>query len=814
MYLRPLSFAQQLFFWCFLLFHSFLNIRRFIRLGLMLWLLGGNALAALPEIPLQRVEPQLTQQDLRPGAMRLADFTQGLSWEQALAQGAFISYQEFITKYPVDGTMRHRAWVLLQLENATSTPLERMLYLEDWVNHFILWVEEDGQWHQLVEQDYIYAKRFPSLITPFPHHPLTLPPGKQRILIEYDSYNPVLRELAVYEPAAFTAKIVQENFGYAMIVGVLLIMALYNLFLYSSFKTPEGLWFSVYIWMTVLFLLQRDRVIMSWFATAPWPDWLIHELAGIPPFTLGFLAQTLYSIYMLGLQPKKNYLLAGWLLFLAAVIQIGGVWMLVDYEPALIILNNVTAVLVVSILLLALVQSFRGVSTARWLAISIPPAVAGGILEMLSIQEGWKPIANPWQTGICLEVVLLSAYLSYRIRALRAAKEEADAQLLKAAQDQTAKLEAMVNEKTKELRYANQTKDKFFSIIAHDLRGPMGSLSIVFNQMMKSAKDLNEELFLHVRQSALNTYQLLEDLLTWARSQQGEIRVVPEDFDFYNICEATTALWEQAANNKGITLLLVSPAPVYVHADRSTATTALRNLISNAVKFTPNGGQVVVRVTPQGSEVLVEVQDNGVGIRPSLLQGLFQLDKKVASSPGTNQEKGSGLGLILCKEFVTRNGGQIGVESDMGKGSRFWFTLPLGVKPAQQPVEAWLKKLKSLKVLLVEDNPLHQQTSAKVLSDKGMQYLLASDGEMALELARQHSFDLILMDIDLPKLDGISATKAILKVMPHRPWVVALTSYSPKEVESRAGGLEFDGFLYKPLKEDEFLLAMYPLLEP
>ncbi len=150
----------------------------------------------------------------------------------------------------------------------------------------------------------------------------------------------------------------------------------------------------------------------------------------------------------------------------------------------------------------------------------------------------------------------------------------------------------------------------------------------------------------------------------------------------------------------------------------------------------------------------------------------------------------------------------------MGKGSRFWFSLPLGVKPAQQPVEAWLKKLKSLKVLLVEDNPLHQQTSAKVLSDKGMQYLLASDGEMALELARQHSFDLILMDIDLPKLDGISATKAILKVMPHRPWVVALTSYSPKEVESRAGGLEFDGFLYKPLKEDEFLLAMYPLLEP
>jgi len=241
------------------------------------------------------------------------------------------------------------------------------------------------------------------------------------------------------------------------------------------------------------------------------------------------------------------------------------------------------------------------------------------------------------------------------------------------------KAEQEIKLKNRELRQLNATKDKFFSIIAHDLKSPfnaiMGFSELLMEQIKE--KDYNgvEEYAEIILKSSGHALDLLMNLMDWARSQTGKLDFIPEHFEMVDFIKDITLLFDDIASQKAIAIKKELPHNATVFADKAMISTVLRNLISNAIKFTKPGGEIIITVAEKGTEIIVSVIDNGVGIPEKMIDKLFRIDENYTTS-GTNNERGTGLGLILCKEFIEKHAGNIWVESEEGKGSVFSFTLP------------------------------------------------------------------------------------------------------------------------------------------
>ena len=233
------------------------------------------------------------------------------------------------------------------------------------------------------------------------------------------------------------------------------------------------------------------------------------------------------------------------------------------------------------------------------------------------------------------------------------------------------------NRKLEEL---NATKDKLFSIIGHDLKGPLNSLTsfsyLLLHHIDSISKDEIKMLSVDIDKSLKNLFNLLENLLEWSRSQTGSIDFKPEEFDLAVVLKENEELLKGQAQNKKITIINENKISLPVKVHRHSINTVVRNLLSNAIKFTNEGGSITLATEEKGNQFIISVTDTGVGMSPEEIQKLFLLGTK-HSTLGTAKEKGTGLGLLLCKEFVEKNGGTIHVESKEGMGSRFYFTVPV-----------------------------------------------------------------------------------------------------------------------------------------
>ncbi len=240
---------------------------------------------------------------------------------------------------------------------------------------------------------------------------------------------------------------------------------------------------------------------------------------------------------------------------------------------------------------------------------------------------------------------------------------------------------AELEKKATALQEAIKTKDRFFSIIAHDLKSPFNAL-IGFSELIEQAaedKDIDgiKEFNKYVLQSSTQTHKLLLNLLEWSKAQTNQTQYSPEKIEINKIINEHVRSFEYQANKKNI-ILKANPMSCTVYADINMINTVLRNLISNAIKFTPKEGMVEIGVKTRHALSLTEiyVKDNGVGISEENLKKMFDLGENT-STRGTDGEKGSGLGLVLCKELIEKNQGELFVESTLNKGSVFSFSLPL-----------------------------------------------------------------------------------------------------------------------------------------
>ena len=231
-----------------------------------------------------------------------------------------------------------------------------------------------------------------------------------------------------------------------------------------------------------------------------------------------------------------------------------------------------------------------------------------------------------------------------------------------------------------ELHELNVTKDRFFSIIAHDLRGPMGGFMGLTDLLTEELSNMSmaeiQEFLGSMRDSATNLFKLLENLLQWARVQQGGIILSRERVLFHPIVIESLEMIQESAKKKGITINCDISEELEVFADSNLIQAIIRNLVSNAIKFSARGGTVSIsaKIT-EDENVEISVKDMGIGMNPFMVENLFRIDIK-NGRPGTEGEQSTGLGLLLCKEFIEKHGGHIKVESEVGKGSVFTFNIP------------------------------------------------------------------------------------------------------------------------------------------
>lgn len=230
------------------------------------------------------------------------------------------------------------------------------------------------------------------------------------------------------------------------------------------------------------------------------------------------------------------------------------------------------------------------------------------------------------------------------------------------------------------LHQLNADKDRFISILGHDLKSPFNNLlglsELLTEDIRKLDIDEIESITNDINKTARTTYNLLEDILMWARTQQGKIPFKPQILSFRNIYMGILEILNSNANAKNITINYSARDEINIFADIDMLKTILRNLVSNAIKFTNKGGATNINAEENSGNVTISVSDNGIGIKPENLTKLFDISE-VITTKGTANETGTGLGLLLCKEFVEKHGGKIWVESEIGKGSDFKFTLPI-----------------------------------------------------------------------------------------------------------------------------------------
>lgn len=250
--------------------------------------------------------------------------------------------------------------------------------------------------------------------------------------------------------------------------------------------------------------------------------------------------------------------------------------------------------------------------------------------------------------------------------------------------DSVTKTEELIASK-KMLQQTIESKDRFLSIIAHDLKAPFNAL-ISFGQLL--ADTINEgrykraeRLINLINESSINSYNLLENLLTWSRSQQNNLTVSPTSFSVSEAVIDTFDMLKAVTISKKVNLVYENNESQTIYADYNMVKTVLRNLISNSVKFSYEGGTIWAGYRMQDNAIEIYVRDEGTGMSNDVCKALFTL-KKPASHPGTRNEKGTGLGLLVCKEFVILHGGKISAVSEEGKGSEFKFTIPAAIRPA------------------------------------------------------------------------------------------------------------------------------------
>ncbi len=360
---------------------------------------------------------------------------------------------------------------------------------------------------------------------------------------------------------------------------------------------------------------------------------------------------------------------------------------------------------------------------------------------------------------------------------------------------------------TNELEQAiqlNKAKDQLLAILGHDLRnqftGLIGCSGLLAENIQTFNIDQLRDIANQIANSAQNAYSLLDEILVWSKAQTNRTTFEPRSLNFSAICREILEFLKPGAISKTITLNCNNQTDIEIFADIDMLKTVLRNLISNAIKFTDKEGVININAKKDSLYVTISVSDNGTGVPADSLTKLFDASH-VLTTEGTKGEKGTGLGLLLCKEFVEKHGGKIWVESELGKGSIFSFNIPQKTKAKLIPLahsNEVESEINNLKILVVDDNDAIRIVLGDLFKKYSKEILFAKNGNEGVDIFQKNpDIDLILMDSTMPQMNGYESTSLIRK-MDKNVIIFISTADEASKVTEEYADLAVNDYLPKP----------------
>lgn len=391
----------------------------------------------------------------------------------------------------------------------------------------------------------------------------------------------------------------------------------------------------------------------------------------------------------------------------------------------------------------------------------------------------------------------------------------------------------LLEEKSAALEDASRAKSRFLATMSHEIRTPMNAIFGMSNLLLDTPLSAQQKEWVDsLRESCESLLGIISDVLDLSKIEAGQFEVESAPFDAKETLQATLALFRPLARQRGLELqeeLKELGGAFWVNGDRTRFRQIVSNFLSNALKFTIEGSVVVnakVDRRPEGMELEVVVRDSGIGIPPEKIDLVFEPFTQVDPS-NTRQYQGSGLGLAICQHLAERLGGRVWVTSngrmaglppdgwqmpDLGRGSAFYVRLPLMPTVPPQRSDSVSRPIlprPETTILIVEDNPVNQKVAAALLRRLGYQTKAVWNGQECVDLCREQPFDIIFMDLQMPVLDGLQATRQLrAEKLPQEPFIVALTANAFREDREHCLQAGMDDYLSKPIQEMQLIKVL------
>lgn len=745
-----------------------------------LWLLAGWFLLCQPAAALGG-----------PAALLFGDRPGDLTPEQALARAELLSAHGGGEAVAIDTPV---LWWVSHLENRAREPQRWVVHVGNTaIERAALYVFEQGRRVHTEQVDLLEFARegLPDHTIGY-HLPVTVPPGSRRtVLLRLES--PVAHQGLTFLKPYREAK--SEAYFHLIAVwlaaGAMGALILYNLFLGLRLRLPVYLFYVGHAGGHLLYLLTAMGL-----AGAALPVLERYLLLNIPGIIVGVLFGAVFVYRFLELPVISPRLARLYRLFIAAmcILPVLGLFL----EPAQLLTaarvsHPILAVLVISAGITGVVRKKReAIYVLVGWGIMVALTVRGmlgvlGVLE-LTIEAGVEAF---W--AVLFEMFFLSLALADRVRRLSHEKEMAE--------------------------QASEAKSAFLANMSHEIRTPLnGILGMVDTLAQTPVDERQREYLRHIRQSGRTLLSLLEDVLEYSRAEAGKVQLNSVPFSPGALVEELHGLLYAEARQKQLYLCAdVGPGvPETVVGDPGRIRQVLLNLGGNGIKFTESG-QVRVRLDAEQREegsvrLRFTVSDTGIGIAPEALPKIFarfhQADGSIRRRYG-----GSGLGLAITRELVNLMGGDVTVQSRFGEGSRFTveLTLPVAEHPQSAPAVESVE-LPSLRILVVEDEPINRLAVLELLRARGHRVEAADSGPKAIELTGRKKFDVILMDISMPDMDGLEATRRLRARGCTAP-IVGLTAHVLPEQHRACSEAGMAAVVHKPLEMEKLNRVLADLLD-